>query len=61
LPPPAPSIHLFGDKWLIKRFFIKQTKRARAQVFYADEGWTSTKLESPSFILPLDGSRYLKA
>ncbi len=29
LPPPAPSIHLFGDKWFIERFFIKQTKTRR--------------------------------
>jgi len=24
-----PGIHLFGDKWFINRFFIKQTKTRR--------------------------------
>ncbi len=44
-----PGIHLFGDKWLIVRFFIKQRKRAGAQLFYADGGSTSTEDEKPVF------------
>jgi hypothetical protein len=27
-----PSIHLFGDKWLINRFFIKQTETRRGVI-----------------------------
>jgi hypothetical protein len=36
-----PGIHLFGDKWFINRFFIKQTRRSGAYLFYADGSSTS--------------------
>jgi hypothetical protein len=34
LTASAPSIHLFGDKWLSKRFFIKQAETLRVNGYF---------------------------